>query len=182
MFSWHPQIAVETYLDLRKPCWACFSNGTLCFQIDEQLNFVHEVATRGNKKSAENNKWKYDLKILEATLVIGSHVLIRNVGLRGEQKLSGAFTVNIIHRHMLLPFLARPGISELSMFQSDWCRSPWDEEMFINNKFRVRSNRMYKGAKHTSNNSTGGNADKSITFYDTIHNESSCNLAWRKAP
>ena len=80
------------------------------------------------------------MKVREATLDIGDRVLIRNVGLRGKNKLadkrdkdpynvidipdrnvpvykaqreSGNPTVRTLHRNMLLPFSAIPGISEI---------------------------------------------------------------------
>ena len=80
------------------------------------------------------------MKVREATLEVGDHVLIRNVGLRRKKKLtdkwdtdsyvlidipdrnvpvykvqreSGNPTVKTLHRNMLLPFSAIPGISEI---------------------------------------------------------------------
>ena len=80
------------------------------------------------------------MKVREATLDIGDHVLIRNVGSRGKNKLadkwdkdpyvvidipdrkvpvskvqreSGNATVKTLHRNILLPFSVIPNISEI---------------------------------------------------------------------
>ena len=106
----------------------------------KRLDFAYQVAAREAQKSADRNKANYDLKVREATLDVGDHALIRNVGLRGKNKLadkwdkdscvvidipdrnipvykvqreSGNSTVKTLHRNMLLPFSAIPGISEI---------------------------------------------------------------------
>ena len=109
------------------------------------LDFAYKVAAREAQKSADRNKTNYDLKVREATLDVGDHVLIRNVGLRGKNKLadkwdndpyividipdrnvpvykvqreSGNPSVKTLHRNMLLPFSAISGISEITLCNS----------------------------------------------------------------
>ena len=109
-------------------------------KLKKRLDFAYKVAAREAQKSADRNKANYDLKVREATLDVGDHVLIRNVGLRRKNKLadkwdkdpyvvidipdrnvpvykvqreSGNPTVKTLHRNMLLPFSAIPVISEI---------------------------------------------------------------------
>ncbi|MCW4250032.1 MAG: RNase H-like domain-containing protein [Candidatus Thiodiazotropha endolucinida] len=142
MFGRHPRLAVDAYLGLQSPVQPDSSREHYVSKLKKRLNFAYKVAAREAEKSANRSKTNYDLKVREATLDVGDHVLIRNVGLRGKHKLadkwdkhpyvvtgipdknvpvytvqreSGDSTVKTLHRNMLLPFSVIPGISETNI-------------------------------------------------------------------
>ena len=140
MFGRHPRLAVDACLGIQTPAEPISSRAHFATKLKNRLNFAYKVAAREAEKSADRNKAHYDLKVREATLDVGDRVLIRNVGLRGKHKLadkwdkdsyvvigipdksipvykvqkdSGDHSVKTLHRNMLLPFSAIPGLSEV---------------------------------------------------------------------
>ena len=142
MFGRHPRLAVDACLGIQTPAEPISSRAYYATKLKDRLNFAYKVAAREAEKSADRNKVHYDLKVREATLDIGDRVLIRNVGFRGKHKLAdkwdkdsyvvigipdksipvykvqkdlGDHSVKTLHRNMLLPFSAIPGLSEVSV-------------------------------------------------------------------
>lgn len=146
MFGRHPRLAVDACLGIQNPVEPISSREHYAAKLKKRLNFAYKVAAREAQKSANRNNANYDSRVREATLNIGDRVLIRNVGLRGKQKLAdkwdkdqyivigvpdknipvynvqkefGDPTVKTLHRNMLLPFSAIPGIPEVSINPSE---------------------------------------------------------------
>ena len=109
-------------------------------KLRKRLQFAYKVASKEAQKAAERNKAFYDLKVREATLDIGDRVLIRQVAFKGRHKISDKWikdlyivigvpipgipvfqvqkesdtpAVKMLHRNLLLPFLAIPKISQV---------------------------------------------------------------------
>ena len=131
MFGRHPRLAVDACLGLQDPTEPISSREHYASKLKKRLDFAYKVAAREAQKSADRINANYDLR--KATLDVGDHVLIRNVGLRGKNKLadkwnkdpyvvidipdrtvpaykvqreSGIPTVQTLHRNVLLPFSA----------------------------------------------------------------------------
>ena len=140
MFGSHPRLAVDACLGLQNPTEPISSREHYASKLKKMFDFAYKVAAREAQKSADRNKANYDLKVRETTRDVGDHVLIRNVGLREKNKLtdkwdkdsyvvidipernvpvykvqreSGNPTVKTLHRNMMLPFSAIPGVSEI---------------------------------------------------------------------
>ena len=223
MFGRHPRLAVDACLGLQNPTDPISSREHYTSKLKKRLDFAYKVAAREAQKSADRNKANYDLKVREATLDVGDHVLIRNVGLRGKNKLadkwdkdpyvvidipdrnvpvykvqreSGYPTVKTLHRNMLLPFSAIPGISEirptpsitqppkqkktinsapkpsLPVSESD-SNSDSDESTYVPRYIPPhRRNKLHK-----IDSSLYGSADRSpVLVNDSTHQESSVNV------
>lgn len=56
--------------------------------LKQKLEEAYKVATQEATKSSSKHKKYYDRKIRGATVQVGDRVLVRNVGLRGKQKLA----------------------------------------------------------------------------------------------
>ena len=80
MFGRHPRLAVDACLGLQNPTEPISSREHYASKLKKRLDFAYKVAAREAQKSADRNKANYDLKVREATLDVGDHVLIRNVG------------------------------------------------------------------------------------------------------
>ena len=81
VFGRHPRLAVDACLGLQNPTEPISSREHYASKLKKRFDFAYKVAAREAKKSADRNKTNYDLKVREATLDVGDHVLIRNVGL-----------------------------------------------------------------------------------------------------
>ena len=88
MFGSHPRLAVDACLGLQNPTEPISSREHYASKLKKRLDFAYKVAAREAQKSADRNEANYDLKVREATLDVGDHFLIRNVGLRGKNKLA----------------------------------------------------------------------------------------------
>lgn len=56
--------------------------------MQERLEYAYHRASQEAKKLRKRSKTRYDAKVCESTLAKGDRVLVRNVGLRGKQKLA----------------------------------------------------------------------------------------------
>lgn len=142
MFGRHPRLAVDACLGIDNPVEPSSTKEHYAAKLKKRLDFAYKVAAREAQKSASRNKQHYDLKVREATIDIGDRVLIRNVGLKGKNKLadkwdkhtyvviekpdqdipvykvqkeSGDHSVKTLHRNMLLPFSSIPGPFDISI-------------------------------------------------------------------
>ena len=102
---------------------------------ESRLQFAYTAATKEAKKQGKRHKKRYDLRVRESRLEIGDRVLMKNVGLKGKQKLAdkwnkevyvilahenpcipvytikrehGKAKSKIVHRNLLLPFTSIP--------------------------------------------------------------------------
>lgn len=141
MFGRHPRLAVDAYLGLSSPEEPTVkSREHYATKLKKRLQFAYKVASTESKKSADRHKANYDLKVREATLDVGDRVLVRQVGLKGKNKLAdrweripyvviavpnadvpvykvkketGDNVIKTLHRNMLLPFSVIPSTPEI---------------------------------------------------------------------
>lgn len=136
MFGRHPRLAVDAFLGLRPSEPQCRSHDDYVDKLNSRLTFAYDAAAKEAKRNAERHKVIYDRKVRHSTLEPGDRVLVRNVGLRGKQKLADQWEhspyivkrqpiqdvpvfevykenahcpkTRLLHRNMLLPFMGLP--------------------------------------------------------------------------
>ncbi|KAL5011209.1 hypothetical protein ScPMuIL_011709, partial [Solemya velum] len=131
MFGWHPRLAVDAFLGIPSPEKQTSSREGYVKKLKKRLDFAYKVARSHAEKQTARYKKNYDRKVRESILEVGDRVLVRNVGLKGKQKLAdkwakdphvviaipiddipvyevqkelGNGPVRTVHRNMLLPF------------------------------------------------------------------------------
>ncbi|XP_078332152.1 uncharacterized protein LOC144625379 [Crassostrea virginica] len=141
MFGRHPRLAIDAYLRLNSDTEKIRSRDNYAKKLQKRLQFSYKIASREAEKSASRHKMYYDSKVRESTVQVGDRVLIRNVGLKGKNKLadkwardiyivinqpnsdipvfqvkkeSGNEKIKTLHRNMLLPISFIPRLSEQS--------------------------------------------------------------------
>ena len=133
MFGCHPRLAVDAFLGLPQDTEKTKSYPDYVDKLKQRLAFAYDTASKEVRKNAEKQKQFYDLRVRQSTLEPGDWVLVRNVGLRGKQKLADQWEHDTyivkrqpiseipvfevvkenskekkIHRNMLLPFMGLP--------------------------------------------------------------------------
>ena len=130
MFGRHPRLAIDSYLGLQKSTDTRKSHPDYVDRLKERLNTDYKIANDEAKLAARKQKNYYDRMVRLVRLQPGDRVLVRNVGLKGKQKLADIWDKNpyivmgqpigipvcdvqrendplkkkLLHRNMLLPF------------------------------------------------------------------------------
>ena len=108
--------------------------------LRKRMKHAHDLVEARMKKSGENRKKWYDVKVRGASLQPGDHVLVRKVGLKGKQKLADRWEEEVwvvtaqpdtsipvfmvrqldgrgrsrtLHRNMLLPVKSVPSVTSV---------------------------------------------------------------------
>ena len=130
-------------------------------KLRERLHYAYTRAQEAAKRSAAGHKAHYDRKVRESVLHPGDRVLVRNVGLRGKQKLADrwerqAYIVKCqpnpdipvyevqlensrsrkkrtLHRNLLLPFMFIPRMKQQQLGSDSENAVQVDEEQEIDN-------------------------------------------------
>ena len=136
MFGRHPRLAVDAFLGLRSSNDKAKSHEDYASKLKGRLAFAYDAASKEAGRNAARQKFHYDLQVRHASLEPGDRVLVRNVGLKGKQKLadhwehspyivkrqpmegipvyevykenSNSPKTRLLHRNMLLPFMGLP--------------------------------------------------------------------------
>lgn len=106
MFGRTPRLPVDIAfgLPLREPQHKNHSQYIQALKSRLQESF--NIAARNSTKSADRNKARFDNRVIPSALVPGDRVLVRNVRLRGKQKLSDKWEQEVyvvVHRAGDLP-------------------------------------------------------------------------------
>ena len=140
MFGRHPRLAIDAFLGLKISGPQCRTPQDYAGRLKERLAFAYDAAAREARKNARRHKENYDRKVRFAKLESGDRVLVRNVGIRGKQKLADIWEhspyivkrqpiegipvyevyketsshpkMRLLHRNMLLPFMGLPSYEE----------------------------------------------------------------------
>ena len=89
MFKRHPWLAIDAFLGLTPDDLSASSQTEYVRKLRERLHFAYKKAQEAAKQSAAQHKRYDDLKVRSSSsLHPGDRVLVRNVGLRGKQKLA----------------------------------------------------------------------------------------------
>ena len=129
MFGRHPRLAVDAFLGI-KPGNESSDKSKYVSSLKKRLDFAYKTASKEAHRQSI-----YDVKVRESQLLPGDRVLVRNVGLKGKNKLAdkwekdvnlvvdqpnkgipvfvvkrehGRSTRKLLHRNLLLPFMALP--------------------------------------------------------------------------
>ena len=88
MFGRHPRLAIDAFLGLSPDALSCKDKTEYVRKLRERLHYAYQKAREEAVKSAKEHKRYYDLNARSSVLHPGDRVLVRNVGLRGKQKLA----------------------------------------------------------------------------------------------
>ena len=137
MFGRHPRLAIDAFLGLSPDAMSSANQTEHVRKLRERLDFAYKTAQEAAKRGTAQHKRYYDLKVRSTgALQPGDRVLVKNVGLRGKQKLADrwerqpyiilsqpnpdipVYTVKLensrskkirtLHRNLLLPFMGLP--------------------------------------------------------------------------
>ena len=136
MFGKHPRLAIDAFLGLSPDALSATKQTEYVRKLRERLLFAYRKAQEAARRSADEHKARYDLKVRETLLHPGDRVLVRNVGIRGKQKLADRWErqpyivrcqpnpdipvyevqlensrsrkTRTLHRNLLLPFMCIP--------------------------------------------------------------------------
>ena len=134
MFGRHPRLAVDAFLGI-KPCSERSDKSKYVTDLKKRLDFAYKTASREARRQGRRHKSVYDLRVRESQLQPGDRVLARNVGVRGKRKIADRWEKDVylvvdqpnkdipvyivkrehgrgkrrmLHRNLLLPFMALP--------------------------------------------------------------------------
>ncbi|MEW8548785.1 MAG: DDE-type integrase/transposase/recombinase, partial [Candidatus Thiodiazotropha sp.] len=136
MFGRHPRLAIDAFLGISPDALSATRQTEYVRKLQERLHFAYQTAQKSAQKSAAKHKANYDLNVRNSGLKPGDRVLVRNVGLRGKQKLADRWEphpyvvkaqpnpdipvyevqhentrsrkTRVLHRNLLLPFSCLP--------------------------------------------------------------------------
>lgn len=135
MFGRHPRLAIDAVLGIEPDKGFSKDKSSYVSDLKNRLQFAYKVASREARKQGLRHKKRYDLRVREAKLEVGDRVLVRNVGIRGKNKLAdrwekdvhvvvdqpdpdlpvynvkrehGQSQPRLLHRNLLLPFMGIP--------------------------------------------------------------------------
>ena len=137
MFGRHPRLAIDAFLGLSPDTLSAANQTEYVRKLRERLDFAYKTAQEAAKRSTAQHKRYYDLKVRSSgALYPGDRVLVKNVGLRGKQKLADRWErqpytivsqpnpdipvyivrlensrskkIRTLHRNLLLPFMGLP--------------------------------------------------------------------------
>lgn len=137
MYGRHPRLAIDAFLGLSPDTLSAVNQTEYVRKLRERLDFAYKTAREAAKRSTAQHKRYYDLKVRSSgALYPGDRVLVKNVGLRGKQKLADRWErqpyiilsqpnpdipvytvksensrsrkIRTLHRNLLLPFMGLP--------------------------------------------------------------------------
>ena len=141
MFGQHPRLAVDAFLGI-KPCSERSDKSKYVTDLKKQLDFAYKTGSREARRQVRRHKSVYDLRVRESQLQPGDRVLARNAGVRGKRKIADKWEKDVylvvdqpnkdkpvyivkrehgggkhrmLHRNLLLPFMALPASNPNSL-------------------------------------------------------------------
>ena len=134
MFGRHPRLAVDAFLGI-KPGPERSDKSKYVTDLKKRLEYAYKTASKEARRQGRRHKTVYDLRVRESQLQPGDRVLVRNVGVRGKRKIADRWEKDVylvvdqpnkgipvyllkrehgrgkrrmLHRNLLLPFMALP--------------------------------------------------------------------------
>lgn len=136
MFGRHPRLAIDAFLGITpETSERSKSHSNYVRALQKRLSYAYKIASRESRRQARRHKRRYDLQVRHTKIEPGDRVLVRNVGLRGKNKLAdkwgkeiyvvlsqpnsdvpvflvkrehGRGSPRTVHRNLLLPFMGLP--------------------------------------------------------------------------
>ena len=139
MYGRHPRLSIDAFLDIGDDALKGKSRADYVDKLKQRLTSSYETATRQAEASAREQKWLFDLYVCNSLLTEGDRVLVRKVGVQGQQKHKDIWEsrpyivkrkiapdipvyevhmegtnkkTRTLHRNMLLPFHGLPEPNE----------------------------------------------------------------------
>ncbi len=140
MFGRHPRLAIDAFLGLRADSVSATNTSDYVRKLQDRLGLAYDKARQEARHSSGKQKQAYDRRVRHSTLKPGDIVLVRNVGIRGKQKLADRWEskpyvikrqpipdipvyevilehgrsrkVRTLHRNLLLPFMCVTSLTE----------------------------------------------------------------------
>lgn len=88
MFGRQPRLPIDIAFGLPVRERSATTHMQYVKNLKSYLKASYQLATANAKKVADKNKQRFDTRVRESTLEIGDRVLVRNVRLRGKNKLA----------------------------------------------------------------------------------------------
>ena len=88
MYGRHPRLAIDAFLGLTTDALNANTRKDYSDKLKDRLHFAYQKANEEARRAGEKYKKYYDEKVRHAVLEVGDRVLVRNVGLKGRQKLA----------------------------------------------------------------------------------------------
>ena len=88
MFGGHPRLAIDSFLGLQKDFETRKRHKDYVDGLKARLDNAYRTANEEAKDAARKQKKHYDKKVRHVALQPGDRVLVRNVSLKGRQKLA----------------------------------------------------------------------------------------------
>lgn len=88
MFGRQPRLPIDIAFGLPVKEGSATTHTQYVKNLKSYLKASYQLAIANAKKVADKNKQRFDMKVRESTLEIGDRVLVRNVRLRGKNKLA----------------------------------------------------------------------------------------------
>ena len=88
MFHHHPRLPVDLVFQTGRNQEVPKSYPEYVKSLKKRLEHAYQLASKRIDNAQKNQKDNYDKKIRRATIEVGDRVLLRNVSLRGKQKLA----------------------------------------------------------------------------------------------
>jgi hypothetical protein len=88
MFGRHPRLAIDAFLGLPTDGLSSSIHSEYVIKLNDRLRSAYAKARETAVKTSETNKAYYDQKARSSVLQPGDRVLVRNVSIRGKQKLA----------------------------------------------------------------------------------------------
>ena len=87
MFGWHLRLAIDPYLNVDVPNEGSKSRESYAKKLRNRLSYAYKGAKSVAEKKGRKYKENYDMKVKNSKLEIGDKVLVRNLSVRGKNKL-----------------------------------------------------------------------------------------------
>lgn len=100
MFGRQPRLPIDIAFGLPVKGASSTSHSQYVKNLKSYLKQSYDIAIQNAKKVAEKNKKRFDLKVRESCLEVGDRVLVRNLRLRGKNKLADRWesTVYVVQK------------------------------------------------------------------------------------
>lgn len=129
MFGWHPKLPIDVFFGIDSDLEEG-DHHTYVQKLRDRMKVAYKLASKEAGRISDKNKNNYDQGVRFSMLEIGDRVLVRNVGLKGKNKLADKWDSDVyvvkdipnsdipvfkvqsttsrktrtLHRNMLLPF------------------------------------------------------------------------------
>ena len=88
MFGWSPRLPIDSFLGVDPGNEGDNNPSEYVAKLQQRMKSAYAIASKESRKTGIKNKERYDAKVRETRLELGDKVLVKNVGLKGKNKLA----------------------------------------------------------------------------------------------